>query len=309
MNDLSQWYITEYEWHPAASQHYEHLQANVSYLTRNGAHVISESVDGFNPSGFLRKHHLHANDVATVVWGSPCTDVSSGGYAHVPDAILSPSEQKTQKQRGLDSNTVKSAIFKHLQEQFPHALVIITCAWCSPNLLHGIDQKDAPDRVLLFGSASVPAIGGVQYAPSFAHGASRVDIGNPGDMSSIKVLAAIPQTLVANMHGKLFTPNGEVDLYRLIATSAKSNVYYKDDDRQLQTGAQLFFGEEKADLSRCAAEFYLERKKRGQTRKTRRQASSSRKRSSSVPRQFSEDTQSIQTRSSLSKGSKLRPLR
>ena len=86
-------------------------------MVEDGATVIQESVDGVDPAEFLRQNNLHANGVSTVVWGSPCTDVSAtGGYAPLPDSILTLEERDGQQKYGLTSAKVKSAIFMHLQD-------------------------------------------------------------------------------------------------------------------------------------------------------------------------------------------------
>ena len=82
---------------------------------------------------FLYEEGISANDVSTVVWGSPCTDSTGGGYARVPDHILTDAEAHEQREHGyLASDTAKGAIFRHLQEYFPYAVVIVTAVWCNP---------------------------------------------------------------------------------------------------------------------------------------------------------------------------------
>jgi hypothetical protein len=261
MSDLDQWYVSEYEWHSPGSDQYDHLMRNIEWLSTHGAHVIEESVNGFEPQVFLRRHGLTPNDVSTVVWGSPCTDMASGGYSKVPESILSQAEREEHRNNGrLDSSTIKSAIFRHLQQKFPYALVIVTCVWCSPTAAEGKVDASLLSRVLLCGEAWVPEVDGVQYAPSFASGVSRVDKNSAEDISHIKVLAAVPKEVVSRLGGRLFTSEGKVDLYRLIGGSAKFNGYVNDEGRKV--GVQLYLGEENADLSRCAAQYNLKHLRR-----------------------------------------------
>ena len=247
-HDLRDWWITEYEWHTEKNESFPKLVNNLAWLRAHGAHIVSEPVDGFNAPVFAEKEmQVHRNNVSTVVWGSPHTDVSSTGKSvPIPRDALTDAEWSRQFKDGkLDSNTVKAAIFRHLQNMFPYATVVVTCGRCDPT-----------PSVSSFGHASVvlstpvhvPMIGDTLYRPSFATGHARVE-----DNEAIRALVALPETLRPHL-STLFCPStGNLDLYSLIALSAVENSH------KGHKGATLFLGEECANLSRSAGEVAIAR--------------------------------------------------
>ena len=130
-------------------------------------------------------------------------------------------------------------------------VVIVTAVWCNPTPHPGRMQPPIP-RVLLSGYAHVPSIDGIQYAPSFANGKPRVE-GADAD-GNVVMLAAIPQTIMSALGSTLFNDRGQINLYRVLSFSTRHNAYQRDGR---MIGAQLYLGEEKADLSRAAAQYFL----------------------------------------------------
>jgi hypothetical protein len=188
---LHNWLITEYAWHPPDNPHHQNLVANLAWLQHHGARIAVERVDGFRASSDVGKY-INPNLVSTVVWGSPCTDVSGqDGYALVPREALTESEHAMQQHQSFESDPMKAIIFRHLQNQFPYATVIVTCGKCRPSPLIGEKSRTV---VHMSVRAHIPAVGTVQYRPSFASGKPRIYDGEP-----ITALVALPAPLVPHL--------------------------------------------------------------------------------------------------------------
>lgn len=238
--------------------------------------MITSSVDAFHPESFLKENGLAPRDVALVVWGSPFMDTTSdpkSSMLGLPPHMLTKSEQIDQHTWGyLSSGDVKTIIFRHLQEAFPSAVIIITCVYCNLRLelprwwkCEEIDASSSDDnilmtsspqisettrRVLLLGQGYVPMIDGLQYTPCFANGYPRT--GGNLDHESLRIAIAIPEVLMGKLRKNIFSTHGHIDLYGIIHATYVSTCLVR---QYQQKQAHLFLGEGNAVLSRCAAAY------------------------------------------------------
>ena len=250
---MHNWWITEYEWLPTYNAVHPLLVDNLAWLRTHGAHVVEESVDGFNAATFVEQRaQLHRNHVSTVVWGSPWTDTSTHeGYSPVPRSLLTAAENERMQQEGAANHSalVKGAVFRHLQDMFPYATVVITCGRCNP--APSVSVLGHASAVLSV-PAHIPTVGEVRYRPSFASGQARIE-----EDEQVRALVAVPESLRPHLRHLFCPQTGDLDLYSLIAISAEVNM------EKGSRGLNLFIGEGSADLSRSAGEVAVARRHSG----------------------------------------------
>jgi hypothetical protein len=239
---LSQWHVTELQW-PLASngneEQFARLQKNIEYLKTVGAKVVARKVDATKGAlEFQKVLQKDPNYAALVVWGSPCNDhpTDTHGNSLNPDPM-----QDTWR----GSNVYKADKFKELVRAFPHASVIITCTSCSPPLL-----PEEDDRVLLRVTCNLLTF--LNKDNTIASYEARYETGEIRMRYSASRITAMVACgkYVQRYLTYFFNDEGDFELYKFMAYSAFCN---KTDGFDGETGPAIVFGEEAADLSRCAA--------------------------------------------------------
>jgi hypothetical protein len=217
------------------------LRRNTAYLESVGAQVVPDRVDATQGADeFRRLFQQEPKHAALVVWGSPCTDHPKD--EHGKEAVWGQDSSK-------GSNVYKAAKFKQLVDEFPESSVVVTCVICAPPLL-----PNWGDRVLLRAQCCLQRFENAdntiaEYEPRYACGDSRL---GPSD----KVMAMVAcGKYVQPYLNQFFDERGDFMLYKFMAYSAFFN---RTNGYNGSSGPVLFFGEEAADLSRCAAQYTIE---------------------------------------------------